>query len=198
MRIALRYLTTFTYDTDVSESHNALRACPADNAHQRTLRYAVEVDPATRVVSHRDYWGTRVDSFGVVGKHTRLTIVADAEVETTAPPSAADGGAWVDSRYPHEHHEYLSPTPHATSTEVIADFATDAVAGTVTLTDAALAIQAAVGERLSYAPGTTVVGTSAAEVFDHRRGVCQDEQFRPRAVPVSAGPKRIPQRPCFQ
>lgn len=174
MRIALRYLTTFTYDTEVSESHNALRACPAVNAHQKLLRYEVEVDPAARVVSHRDYWGTRVDSFGVVGKHTRLTIVADAEVETTPAPSPEAGGPWMEVRHRDGYHEYLSPTPHATWTAAITDFARDAAAGVVTLREAATAIQAAVGERLSYEPGTTVVGTSAADVFDHRSGVCQD------------------------
>ena len=45
MHIAIRYLTTFTYDTHVSESNNALRACPAENGSQRLLRYAVQVDP---------------------------------------------------------------------------------------------------------------------------------------------------------
>jgi transglutaminase-like putative cysteine protease len=125
------------------------------------------------VVSHRDYWGTRVDSFGVVGKHTRLTIAADAEVATTAAPSPRDGSPWMDARYGAEYHEYL-PTPHVTWNDAIADFARGAVAGAVTLSEAATAIQAAVGERLSYEPGTTVVGTRAAEVFDHRSGVCQD------------------------
>ncbi|NNC93708.1 MAG: transglutaminase family protein, partial [Acidimicrobiia bacterium] len=92
MEIAIRYLTTFTYDTHVSESHNALRACPASTGTQQLVRYSVTVDPEARISSHHDYWGTRVDSFGVVGNHSRLTVVADAVVETTKPATPGDGG----------------------------------------------------------------------------------------------------------
>lgn len=174
MHLALRYVTTFTYDTEVSESHNSLRASPAQTPHQRLLRYEVDVSPTARIVSYHDYWGTRVDSFGVVGKHSRLTVAADAEVETSSPPSPGDGGSWRDAAYRNEFHEYLTPTPHATWTDQIAHWAADTVNRCATVTEAAAAIQAAVGAQLDYEPGSTVVGTSVEEVFAHGRGVCQD------------------------
>lgn len=174
MHLALRYVTTFTYDTEVSESHNSLRASPAQTPHQRLLRYEVDVSPTSRIVSYHDYWGTRVDSFGVVGKHSRLTVAADAEVETSSPTSPGNGGPWRDAAYRDEFHEYLTPTPHATWTDRIAGWAADAVHRCTTVTEAAAAIQAAVGAQLDYEPGATVVGTSVEEVFAHGRGVCQD------------------------
>ena len=174
MHLALRYVTTFTYDTEVSESHNCLRAAPAETPHQQLVRYHVDVAPAARIVSHRDYWGTRVDSFGVVGKHTRLTVAADAEVETAAPPEPGEGGPWRQATHRDELHEYLAPTPHATWTDEIAKWAADVASSTETVAELAVAIKAAVGEQLDYEPGVTQVGTTVAEVFDHGRGVCQD------------------------
>ncbi len=188
MNIAIRYLTTFTYDAEVSESHNALRACPAATPTQRLVRYDVTVDPAARIVSYRDYWGTRVDSFGIVGRHTRLTIVADAEVETSAAPGPTNGAPWpVADRTDDNLYEYLTPSPHVEWGKDVAAFGRDAVAGATTLIDAATAVQAAVGECLTYETGATEVGTSVAEIFDQRSGVCQDYAHLAIAVYRSLG-----------
>ena len=69
MRMAIRYLMTYTYDAEVTESHNALRAKPADNERQKLISYTVSVDPSARIYAYEDYWGTQVDSFGVIGRH---------------------------------------------------------------------------------------------------------------------------------
>jgi transglutaminase-like putative cysteine protease len=175
MRVAIRYLTTYTYDTHVSESNNALRACPAEGPSQRLLRYAVRVDPEARIVSYRDYWGTRVDCFGIIGHHTRLTVVADAEVETEMPLAPTDGGPWpMDQPADGALFEYLVPSPHVVWDDAIARFGKDAVSGATTLQEAAIAVKAAVGELLTYESGATEVGTSVTEIFDQRSGVCQD------------------------
>jgi transglutaminase-like putative cysteine protease len=42
------------------------------------------------------------------------------------------------------------------------------------LLEAVTAVQSAVGELLDYESGATEVGVSVAEIFEHRRGVCQD------------------------
>lgn len=173
MHIAIRYLTTFTYDTEVSESHNMLRARPADVAEQRLVRYQVQVDPEARVSSHWDYWGTWVDTFGIVGRHTRLTVVADAEVETAQPPQPGDGVPYPVSGLDHLF-EYLTATPHVAWNPELTEFAEEAVSGSRTATEAVQAVQAAVGDRLTYVAGATEVGTSVTDIFAKRRGVCQD------------------------
>jgi transglutaminase-like putative cysteine protease len=174
MQIAIRYLTTFTYDTEVSESHNALRACPAETDHQRLQSYVVEVDPDALIVSHQDYWGTRVDSFGIVGRHTRLTIAADAVVETATPAAPTADSVWPLAEGADDRSEYLTPTPHVAWDGTVAAFAADAVAGASTLLEAVTQVQRAVGDLLEYETGATEVGTSVAKMFEQRRGVCQD------------------------
>jgi len=85
MRLAIRYVTRFLYEGPVWQSHNTLRACPMDGDNQRVLEYRVTTTPVARVYSYLDYWGTRVDAFGVRPPHPRLEIVAEAVVETRAP-----------------------------------------------------------------------------------------------------------------
>ena len=175
MRLSIRYLTTFTYDAAVSESQNALRARPAADDGQGLIHYAVTVDPPTSVVSYTDYWGTWVDSFGIVGQHTRLTVVADSVVETNERPvpSASvpwDGEALLRSGF----FEYLSPSPHVSWHEDVTDFARETVAGGVDAVAAARDVAVAVGDLLTYEAGATEVGTSVGEIWEQRRGVCQD------------------------
>ncbi len=87
MRLGIRYVTRFDYGGPVVESQNELRACPTGDGHQQLVHYGVTTTPVARVRSHSDYWGTRVDTFGVVGPHERLEVVAAATVETSPRPA---------------------------------------------------------------------------------------------------------------
>ncbi len=188
MRIAIRYLTRYTYDDHVSESHNALRACPMDNASQHLLRYQVRVDPEARLVSYTDYWGTRVDCFGIAARHTRLTVIADAEVDTSPPELPSGGGPWPQAVSPADDlHEYLAPSPHVEWDARITDFGRTAVKGAGDLVTAVTSVQAAVGDFMTYESGATEVGTSVAEIFGHRSGVCQDYSHLAIAIYRSLG-----------
>ena len=144
MQIDIRYLTTFTYDAAVSESQNALRAKPTTNQRQRLLRYVITVDPVVPVFSYVDYWGTHVDCFGVVGRHTRLTILADSTVETRDAPQPEGSSPWPRADTSDGHREYLVRSPHVSWDGQIESFARDAVAGATSSEEAALGIHDAV------------------------------------------------------
>lgn len=174
MHLEIRYLTTFTYDTAVSESQNALRARPVSDGRQRLIKYSVTVDPPAQIVSYTDYWGTQVDCFGVVGRHTRLTVSADSVVETSAQPLPADSPAWPHKQDDARLIEFLTPSPHVRWGADVSAFARDAVAGADSLVGAIEAIHHATGDRLKYETGATEVGVSVDEVFAQGAGVCQD------------------------
>jgi transglutaminase-like putative cysteine protease len=175
MKIDIRYVSSFTYDAEVVDSHNTLRARPASLPHQHVLGYRVTVDPAASVLAYEDYWGTHVDAFSVPTPHTRLTVIAEASVETSPPGRPESPSPWTAGAAP-DLDDYLFSTPssHVTWTSEIADFARDAVLGCEDQVAAALAIHEAVGDHMAYIPGATEVGTSVTEVFTLARGVCQD------------------------
>ncbi|HEY2389136.1 MAG TPA: transglutaminase family protein [Candidatus Binatia bacterium] len=193
MRLAIRYVTRFLYEGPVWQSHNTLRACPMDADNQRVIEYRVTTTPPSRVYSYLDYWGTRVDAFGVRPPHPRLEIVAEAVVETRAPSvpawavdlagaSDAAGGALRCTRtalarpeFVSSHVEYLEVSPHtrwdgelrAQAEAWIAPAGDDAAA-------AVGALYRAVGATMTYAPGATTVGVDVNAVLRQRVGVCQD------------------------
>ena len=188
MRMSIRYLTTFTYDAHVSESHNALRAKPTTDDRQTLLDYTVTVDPPARLYSHIDYWGTQVDSFGVIGRHTRLTVAADSVVETSGSRAPQVEGQWppvIGWNAPEA--EYLAASPHVEWGPEVAAFGKDLVRQVSSSVEAARAVQRGVGDRLSYVTGTTEVGVSVGEVFEQGTGVCQDYAHLALAVYRSLG-----------
>ncbi|MGH9137117.1 MAG: transglutaminase N-terminal domain-containing protein, partial [Acidimicrobiales bacterium] len=108
MRLDIRYRTTFTYDDVVRESQNELRACPSSDESQQLISYRVSTSPSSRVLSYTDYWGTRVDAFGVREPHIYIEVIAEATVETHPSPmltASSDMSRLQDLDFLAEHFE---------------------------------------------------------------------------------------------
>ncbi len=177
MLLDIRYLAHFRYEQNVSESHNELRACPASDPRQKVHSYQVTVDPAARIFSFTDYWGTRVDAFGVRQPHPSLRVHAQASVETApaTPPTSVSFDRLVDRAFREDHFEYLEPSPH---TDWESTVPTEARRRAEAAGDDALSVVRAlhefVRERVSYVKGSTYVGVEVTEILERGAGVCQD------------------------
>jgi transglutaminase-like putative cysteine protease len=174
----IRYRCAFEYGALVHESQNELRACPVSDARQTLLGYRVTTSPASRVFSFENYWGTRVDTFGVREPHIFLEVVAEATVETRSTPLLTTSPTFESLGKPafvEEHWEYLERTPHADwTTEVAKEAGAQVELTGPEVVSAALGIHRRVGTLLSYRPGTTYVGVGVDEVLHRGEGVCQD------------------------
>lgn len=178
MRLSIRYVTRFSYESMVRESANELRACPATDHRQQLRSYRVTTTPTARLLSTTDYWGTRVDAFQIRTPHDHLEIVAESIVETLPVARMAASPrmqALQDPEFVTRHLEYLQRTSHtsweqsvATEAQRRAETVGDDVVGVV------LALHRTVGTALTYAPGATYVGVDVDQVLARREGVCQD------------------------
>lgn len=178
MRFDIRYRTQFTYTDEVVESQNELRACPLADDCQRLLDYRVTVHPSARIFSYLDYWGTRVDSFGVRRPHRTLEVVAESSVETTPrplPTAAPRMDALEHPEFVDAHVEYLvdddhtrpGDRAHAEARRQV-DLAGPDVVGVV------LSVHRFIGAHLRYEVGATHIGITVEEVLANGAGVCQD------------------------
>jgi len=178
MRYDISYRTNIHYDDVVRGSQNELRACPASDDHQQLVAYRVSTHPASRVLAYHDYWGTRVDTFGIREPHVSLELTAEASVETmprplvTVSPRVAE---LSDPGFRDTYVEYLSRSMHtewdgdvAAAAERIAAVTGDDVVGIV------LALHRFVHTSLQYTPGATYIGVDVNEVLAKAKGVCQD------------------------
>ena len=177
-RYDVKYRTTIHYDAVVRSSQNELRACPVSDDFQQLVAYRVTTHPGTRVLSYQDYFGTRVDTFGIREPHVSLEITAEASVETFPRPIVSVSPRLAELQAPafrDEYIEYLGPTPHtawegdiASAAQRIATITGDDVVGIV------LALHRFVHTSLNYTPGATYIGVDVNEVLAKAKGVCQD------------------------
>ena len=177
MRFDITYTSRFVYDEPVVESQNELRAAPCNHDGQQVVHYDVRTVPSSRVFSYDDYWGTRVDAFGVRAPHDALTVIAEATVETHQPPvlAASPRLSEVDAAFLDGHAEFLDRSHHVDWGEGIATAASeerervgDDLVGLV------LGLHRLIGTTCEYTPGETDVETDVDQVWASRKGVCQD------------------------
>ena len=178
MRFDIRYRLAFEYENVVRHSQNELRACPLTDEHQLLLSYRVTSSPTSRVHSFTDYWGTRVDAYGIREPHVAVEVVAEAAVETrqrplmVASPRMADLG---DEEFTDEHAEYLAPTRHtATGPRTAACAGEIRARGETDVVSLVLDIHRRVHRSLTYQAGTTEIGITPDAVLEGGTGVCQD------------------------
>lgn len=193
MRYEVRYRCRFRYEEPAAESQNELRAAPSTDRGQHVLHARVTVEPSARVLTTTDYWGTRVDAFGVRQPHDRLEVTVDAAVEVAdppPPPAAAPMAATRDLAFRDAHREFLVPSPLAQPDDAVRELAHATAPDSDDAWELARAFEAAVDAAVEHVAGVTEVGTPIGEALADGRGVCQDRAHllvalcRERGVPA--------------
>lgn len=176
MEISLRYVTHFVYTAEVWESHNSLRACPADRDGQQLLEYDLVIEPHVPVFTYTDSWGTRVDTFDVPQPHSELIVTVSARVETTEPalPISGPYSGTADMPYIEDGWLFLRPTRHTPWGDEIVGAARTAMGVSTDVVDIANSIQEYVRNRVEYRTGSTIIGIDLDRVWSEGYGVCQD------------------------
>ena len=179
-RLRVTHTTEVSYTGPARASFNEVRMTPLTLPAQVTLESQVSAGAGVPVWSYRDYWGTFVSVFDIGEPHERLTIRAQATVETglAADPETQDPPvlSWPElsaQAEPGRLLEFLLPTPLTTVTPAVAATAADAARDT----DPARAAEEIAGRvraQVRYMPGATGVRTDAQEAWDQGQGVCQD------------------------
>ena len=180
---AIRHTTSFQYDSPVSETVMELRMQPMSDEFQRCLQFELNVEPAARVFSYRDFLGNTVHHFDLPRRHQRLTITARAHVHCKAPaplPDALPIGTWTEINAWVERGEqwqFRQPSHFAAWTPALLHFASALDAAGPHEADPLTVVRttmAAIHGGFEYAPASTRVDSPIDDALQSRRGVCQD------------------------
>ena len=181
MHYTVRHVTRFTYDAPISESVMEVRMQPRGELCQRCLRFELSTSPRTNVQAYCDPQGNIVHHFDIPGRHSQLTVTAEAIVEFVGCPDEAvtlslDDWARIDeSAATAEHWDVLHSSTFARDTPRLAEFGASLGVGRqddpmTTLRRLTMAIH----EAFEYRPQTTRVDSPIDEALESRQGVCQD------------------------
>jgi len=177
---SVRHTTTFRYEPAVRESVMEVRLQPRSDGEQRCLSFNLAVDPAANVMQYRDFLGNTVHHFDIAGKHTVVKVTAQSavEVQSVAPPRAADSGDWADLDAlvaGNDYWEMLLPSHFAQSSALLEQLAGELGCERrgnplALLTE----LNEAIYKLFAYVPNSTKVDSPIQEALEARQGVCQD------------------------
>ena len=182
MQYNIRHMTRFIYEAPISESIMEARMQPRSEGRQRCLRFALSTTPSSRIRMYQDHDGNVVHHFNLPGRLSRLSIVAEAQVESASGPplpAALGHDAWreIDAAAAGgTFWEMLNPSPFVQQTAKLEAFAAELGVGRAgadpltTLTR----INDEIAARLTYSPKSTRVDSPIDDALESRRGVCQD------------------------
>jgi transglutaminase-like putative cysteine protease len=181
MRYTIRHVTRFTYEAPITESMIEARMQPRSDGMHRCLHFALTTTPPGRVMMYQDHDGNTVHHFNIPARHARLTLTADALVESSTPkvpPDRLGPGAWAQLDAlgaSGESWEYLAPSTFARTTPLLDDFVRELA---LTRGDDPLVflhgLMDGIYERFEYRPKSTRVDSPIDEALAARKGVCQD------------------------
>jgi transglutaminase-like putative cysteine protease len=179
--------TEYRYTRPVSPSYGQLYVLPRDRDGQTCVSSRIAIDPPPDDYRERtDYFGNRVAYYAIQASHSQLTVTADSTVVVLSRPGpVAPAGAepWeaVRDRLLHDRgddpldaSQYVLDSPLVAPTGALGDYARTTFAPGRSLLDGVSELSARLHADFAYEPGSTTVSTPLAQVFDRRKGVCQD------------------------
>lgn len=169
MRLRIQHTTTYRYEPQATSVIQILRMTPCSHDGQYVAEWQIDVSTDTKLDTHEDAFGnvTHVLSCGPVGD---IKITAEGLIETHDTGGVLRG---ADERFPAgmflrtTELTEVNPAMAAVTRQLRSEAESDTLGFLHTL-------MTQISEHMTFDEDPTNSGTSAAEAFTLRRGVCQD------------------------
>jgi transglutaminase-like putative cysteine protease len=186
MRYTITHTTTYSYSDEVSVSHHVARLQPRQLPGQRCLRCEQQIEPVPAARSeHNDYFGNAATFIAIDEPHEQLIVRVRSEVDlsTVEMPTPAATSTWESVRDDLRKgpapealaaYEFVFDSPLIKATAEFAAYATESFPPQRTLLAGVVDLARRIHEDFTFDAKATSVATPLQEVFESRRGVCQD------------------------
>lgn len=177
MRYRVFHRTTYRYSEPVSLGHSLAYLRPRTTPTQRCLAYQLTIEPPPDGMQPwTDYFGNQASFFAIEEAHRELVISARSEVlvQMPSPPAPEATPAWDRLELSLAAAPFTFSSPYVPRNEVLAAYARSSFPPTRPILAAALDLTGRIFRDFKYDSSATGVNTPTMEVFQKRRGVCQD------------------------
>jgi transglutaminase-like putative cysteine protease len=186
VRYRIRHKSAYRYGDDIVLAHHLLHLTPRAAPGQRVGSFQMAIDPAPSVRSeHRDYFGNQAVYLEIHEPHRTLSIQTEIDIEvlTARPVIAAMTTPWEDLRDQLRQPDgpgtraasaFAYASPMVAVDRSLQDFALPSFTKGRAIGEAAMDLTTRIHEEFTFDPKATTIATPVAQVFEERRGVCQD------------------------
>lgn len=179
MKFSVLHSTLYRYSAPVWDSFNDAHLCPVSDEFQRCESFELKISPQSPSVLRRlDFYTNQVHHFEIMPSHESLRVDAHSVVETfedTRDFSASSCfGALTGLDRNERYYDFLTASPRVALPTMIIHEAKEIIDRSGDVQVEVERVMAFIYEAFTYAPGSTRVESSVSEVFEQKRGVCQD------------------------
>ena len=202
MEFRITHRTEYLYEDQASLAYNEARLTPRSFWHvqftQQCHRHQITIEPASRDQRDRlDFFGNSVLYFTIPEIHTKtvITAVSDVtvspmiDVETQLPQAerlkeiASETPAWetvrdqmyqIGSEAAIDARQFAMASPMIEGFPELAEYTALSFPPHRPILEGVIEIMDRIYEDLDFVPGVTTVTTPIVDVFEDKRGVCQD------------------------
>jgi len=186
MRYHIKHITTYSGTERVSVGHNEARLKPRPCPGQTCVSHKLSISPKPSYLNHaEDYFGNPTSSFAFSQGYKELKVTSDSEmvVEERAPLDHDNSPAWdsiVSDLHKHTTLEYIDAyeftfsSPQSDYFPELEAYARKSFPAGRPILLAVQELTKRIHEDFKYDPRATTVTTAVPEVFQLKRGVCQD------------------------
>lgn len=182
--LEIRHDTLYRYSQPASLGYNAGWLKPASHSTQDCQRHRLKVEPRPSFQrEHEDVFGNTVTYFELVGSHEQCRVRSQALVRVTPknysvmgqhPWELACFAGLSQGPIRTEACRFAFPTGMTVANEEMKDYARVSFTPGRSLNEAAQELSSRIYHDFRYQSGVTDIDTPLDEVWEKRRGVCQD------------------------
>lgn len=183
--------TRYDYAQTVSLSQQLLYLQPRSFDFQQCLAHSITINPgADERVDSIDYFGNHVQYVSIADPHDTLVVTAESRLQLTPRPGHElfqESLPWQDwrselsqissarvSNARLEALKFLYESPHVTLSDELAGYARTSFTPNQSLLGAAFDLTERIYSDFTFDAEATDISTPLSELFETRRGVCQD------------------------
>lgn len=185
MTYKIVHQTTYQYKYPVSFGNHVACLTPRNLPHHRRIRHELRIKPRTTINERLDYFGNQLSFFTIREPHKKLTVESRSEVviEETQTLRPEQSVAWEHAarslpadRTPEslDAYQFVFESPRIRPSAAFAAYASKSFTYGRSFSEALLDLTACIHRDFQFDSKATTVRTSPEEVFQKRRGVCQD------------------------
>ncbi len=186
MRYRVRHTTTYAYSDPVVLCQNQARLSPQTMPGQTRLEFSLEINPVPAIRRPwTDAFGNEVWYFSVESPHHQLEVTGRSLVDrhvqplpnpSETPPWETVRGGLASGRELADRFasQFRFESPFIVELPEARQYALVSFTPNRPVVEAAIDLTRRIFEEFDYSPATTSVSTPTREVFQTRRGVCQD------------------------
>jgi len=178
-RYVVVHETRYEYEQPVSLSRQIVHLEPRATSWQVCRRHALQVTPDPEILAiAKDAFGNPLTSLSIEANHDVLSVRAESWVDVTARthPAETTTAPWdeVRARLAYLAGRRLTPTDLDATRFLFEAWASTCFPPGTPLLVGVRRLMNRIHDELTFDPKATTVSTPVMEVFERRRGVCQD------------------------